>query len=126
MTSCDAVDWKGPTKDQCNATYSLTNMKTAQYWVENGIQHFIAPFAGKYKIVARGPAGRAAIREVGRGATVTATFDLLKGDEIQCVQKCCSDYLNLVIFGDFRNNFRRKIEIFKIVLSKLCLNALYV
>ena len=26
--------------------------------------------------------------------------------ELRCVQKCWSDYLNLVIFGDFQNNFR--------------------
>ena len=36
--------------------------------------------------------------------------------DLQYVQKVCSDYLNLVIFGDFQNNFRPKIEIFKIAL----------
>ena len=49
--------------------------------------------------------------------------------ELQCVQKCWFDYLNLVILGDFQNNFQQKIEIFKIALparlSARFVNALY-
>ena len=37
--------------------------------------------------------------------------------DLQCVQKVCSDYLNLVIFGDFQNNFRPKNRNFQNCLA---------
>ena len=36
---------------------------------------------------------------------------------LQCVQKCVSDYLNLVIFGHFQNNFRPKNQNFQNCLA---------
>ena len=42
---------------------------------------------------------------------------LVENGKVQCIQKYGSDYLNLVIFGDFQNNFRRKNRNFQNCLA---------
>ena len=67
----------GPSEEMCNQTYKNTNVKVR---VTDGIQRWIVPQSGRYKIEARGPAGQQHLqRYAGRGATVSGEFDLDTG-----------------------------------------------
>lgn len=72
----------GPTENMCNMTY------TGDYpgfFVKDGMQFFIVPKAGKYRITATGPGGLAAKEGAGRGVTQSGIFKLDEKEEIRII-----------------------------------------
>jgi len=85
----------GPTQAQCNSAYSGTNnnfLKSVS--VSNGIQKFVVPGTGSYRIKAVAPGGaQQENNEVhGRGATVYGTVSLTQGETLWILVGQQSDY----------------------------------
>jgi len=55
------------------------------FFVKGGMQFFITPKTGKYRVTATAPGGLAAKKGAGRGASVSAIFKLEEEDELRII-----------------------------------------
>lgn len=112
LTSCGVQDFKGPEAKDCNSTYTGTNMENADYQVKDGIQYFIVKQTGRYKIIARAPAGRAPAGSdfIGRGATTSAVFTLKEKEELRILVGQKSGTESTEYFGGSGGTFVTKYK----------------
>lgn len=85
FTSCEKEGRTGPSLSQCQSAYSGTELLSGDYGytVNQGIQSFIVPETGDYKIKAYGPRGVNKNNNVGKGAIMEGVFSLNSGERIQ-------------------------------------------
>jgi hypothetical protein len=85
FTSCGKAGRLGPSLSQCQAAYSGSELLSGDYGfsVNQGIQSFVIPETGEYRIKAYGPRGVNNNNNVGKGAIMQGTFSLSSGDKIQ-------------------------------------------
>ena len=78
FTNCGQTGRLGPSQLQCDATYGSGVVKT-----EEGIQNFIVPLSGKYKITAIGANGGNSSTDWGRGYLYEGEFNLNYNDNLK-------------------------------------------
>jgi hypothetical protein len=78
FTNCGQTGRIGPSQEKCDATYGSEFVKT-----EGGIQNFIVPFSGKYKITAIGANGGNSSTGWGRGYLYEGEFNLEYNDNLK-------------------------------------------
>ncbi len=85
FTSCGKEGRIGPSLSQCQSAYSGTEFLSGDYGftVNQGIQSFVVPASGDYKITAYGPRGVNNNNNVGKGAIMEGVFSLQSGQKIQ-------------------------------------------
>ncbi|MFP6750194.1 MAG: FG-GAP-like repeat-containing protein, partial [Pirellulaceae bacterium] len=69
----------GPTQAQVNAAYAETLLSDEVTVTTQGIQDWVVPETGSYRIAAYGAAGGSATQPGGKGARMEGTFDLVEG-----------------------------------------------
>ncbi len=84
FSTCGATDAIGPTQAACDAAYGATNLADAVA-VEGGIQSWVTPSAGTYRIAATGAQGASAATGFsgGRGAQIAGDFLFGAGTALQ-------------------------------------------
>lgn len=85
FTSCGKEGRTGPSLSQCQSAYSGTELLSGDYGftVSQGIQSFVVPATGDYKIRAYGPRGVNNNNNVGKGAIMEGVFSLNSGEKVQ-------------------------------------------
>lgn len=85
FTSCGKEGRTGPSLSQCQSAYYGTELLSGDYGfsVNQGIQSFVVPATGDYKIRAYGPRGVNNNNNVGKGAIMEGVFSLNSGERIQ-------------------------------------------
>jgi hypothetical protein len=85
FTSCGKEGRLGPSLSQCQVAYSGSELLSEDYGFEvnQGIQSFVIPETGEYKIKAYGPRGVNNNNNVGKGAIMEGVFSLNSGERIQ-------------------------------------------
>jgi hypothetical protein len=80
FTPCGATGPNGPSQAQCNATYGAGFVS-----LSGGIQEWVVPASGTYRIEARGAIGgrAASYNHFGRGATMRGDFTLTAGQTLR-------------------------------------------
>lgn len=84
FSPCGATGTAGPAQADCDAAYAGTTL-AGEAIVFEGVQAWTAPFRGDYAISACGAQGASADvdHQGGRGACVSGTFTLAKGDTLR-------------------------------------------
>ncbi|CBY41363.1 unnamed protein product [Oikopleura dioica] len=82
FNSCGATGRFGPTETMCSTVY---DGEYPGFFVKGGMQFFITPKTGKYRVTAIAPGGLAAKKGAGRGASVSAIFKLEEEDELRII-----------------------------------------
>lgn len=82
---CDNIGRLGPDQAQCDISYSRTNLGQVgpMVEVENGIQKWLAPMRGLYRVTARGAGFGTDFG--GLGATVSGLFHLDEGSPLKII-----------------------------------------
>ena len=95
FTSCGQVGRHGPTQDQCEAAYAGENLEKLVQ-VKRGIQEWMAPIRGLYRIIAAGPGYE---RTGGLGAKVAGTFSFDQGKLLRIIVGQRGDYFGDMVVG---------------------------
>ncbi len=84
FTSCGQEGRFGPSLSQCQTEYSGSEILSGDYGfdVNQGIQSFVIPETGEYRITTYGPEGYNNNGNVGKGAIMEGTFVLSSGTKI--------------------------------------------
>jgi hypothetical protein len=84
FTNCRATRQNGPSQEQCDTAYAPTPLQGEVELVE-GIQLWVVPVTGAYRITAHGAAGENGDDGYGspKGAKIVGTFDLVQGEMLQ-------------------------------------------
>jgi hypothetical protein len=83
FTNCGATGRTGPTQSQVNSTYGNGNTLNSSVTINTqGIQEWIVPSSGLYRLEAYGAQGKNVNNNVGEGAIIKGEFQLLAGDKI--------------------------------------------
>lgn len=81
FTNCGATGINGPTYAACNSTYATTwSADSALYGVTSGIQWWVVPQSGSYRLLALGASGGTGIAGAGLGASIQGIFNLSEGE----------------------------------------------
>jgi gliding motility-associated-like protein len=84
FTNCGAIGRIGPNQTQVNNSYAGTTLENMVTVIGSGIQEWIAPTTGTYRIEAAGAQGSSATGTTGGlGAYMSGDFDLTQGDVIR-------------------------------------------
>jgi hypothetical protein len=85
FTPCGAIGKLGPTQANCRTAYTTTwDEADANFTVTSGIQLWVVPSTGNYRILAKGAKGGDGNAGVGgAGASMQGDFQLTKGDVIK-------------------------------------------
>lgn len=85
FTPCGTTGTAGPTQASCRSTYSTTWDENNSYFtVTGGIQYWVVPATGSYKIEAGGAKGGNGNNGTGgAGAKITGTFNLTEGETVR-------------------------------------------
>ena len=101
FTSCGQIGQNGPSQDQCDAEYESTNLKK-MVQVNNGVQEWLAPIRGLYRIIAAGPGYE---RTGGLGAKISGTFDFKQGDKLNIIVGQRGDFFGDMVVGGGGGSF---------------------
>lgn len=84
FTTCGATGASGPTQAACNAAYGASTLSNA-VTVTSGIQSWVVPVSGTYRISAEGAQGASgdSLRVGGKGATIAGDFTFMGGTILQ-------------------------------------------
>ena len=88
FTNAGATGQNGPTQQQINSAYAGTNLANKSTVNTQGIQEWVVPQTGKYKIEAsgaRGGIGDGGTTVPSKGSVVTGTIDLTKGTTLKLI-----------------------------------------
>jgi hypothetical protein len=84
FTNCGATGLNGPTYAACNSAYGTTwSSNSSLYGVTSGIQWWVVPRSGSYRLLALGASGGTGITGAGLGASIQGTFNLTEGDVLR-------------------------------------------
>jgi hypothetical protein len=81
FTNCSATGKSGPTQTACRSAYSTTwDESNSNFTVTAGIQYWVVPVTGRYRITAVGAGG---VSPGGKGASMRGEFTLTGGETIK-------------------------------------------
>jgi hypothetical protein len=82
FTNCGATGRFGPTQSQVNSAYSGTSLSGEVTINTQGIQEWVVPATGTYRIESYGAQGGVSTTALGLGAFISGDFDLNEGDKL--------------------------------------------
>jgi hypothetical protein len=84
FTNCRATKNKGPSQEQCDTAYTGATLE-GEVELDGGIQLWVVPATGTYRISAFGAGAKNGDSSYanGKGAKIEGTFDLVEGDLLQ-------------------------------------------
>jgi hypothetical protein len=84
FTNCRATKQNGPSQTQCDTAYAATTLE-GEVEIDAGVQLWVVPVTGTYRIEALGAASKNGDTGYanGKGAKLAGTFDLVAGDLLQ-------------------------------------------
>jgi hypothetical protein len=80
FTNCSATGVSGPTQSACRSAYVTTWDETSNFTVVSGIQFWVVPYSGMFRITAIGAGGAS---PGGNGASMRGDFSLTGGSVIK-------------------------------------------
>ncbi len=83
FSTCGQTGNTGPSQGQCDSAYGGKPGLAGKVTVTDGIQYWVAPYPGKYRITAAGAAGFAASASGGYGAVMRGDVTLLAGQKLK-------------------------------------------
>jgi hypothetical protein len=84
FTNCGQTGHLGPSQSQCDTAYRSTSLEDDELIVTFGIQEWVVPLTGRYRVSAYGAQGISADLHYlgGKGAEISGVFELEDGDRL--------------------------------------------
>jgi hypothetical protein len=84
FTNCSKTGHEGPSQSQCDTAYRSTTLADDGVVVTAGVQEWVVPASGRYRITAYGAQGKSAdsVWVGGKGAEISGVFDLRVGESL--------------------------------------------